>query len=241
MNRKVAPTMNMPAIITMTKMQNRTAQLRLWQLISPALPVGAYAYSQGLETAVDEGWVNDEPSAAKWIAGVMVNSLLRVDIPVLVRFYPAWQGDDLKAVNHWNEVLLAMRESAELREEDRQMGQALARLLIDLGCEQADFNRLSCSFLSQFSLAAVTWQIPLMDTASGYLWTWCENQVAAAVKLVPLGQTAGQRILGHLIEVMNEHLEEGLKLNDDEIGGVLPGLAMASAWHETQYSRLFRS
>lgn len=228
-------------IIIMTEIQNRTAQLRLWQLISPALPVGAYAYSQGLETAVEEGWVTDESSAAKWIAGVLLNSLLRVDIPVLARLYAAWQDNDLKAVNDWNSIILAMRESAELREEDRQLGQALARLLIDLGCKQAALNRHSSSFLNQFSLAAVNWQIPLSDTASGYLWSWCENQVAAAIKLVPLGQTAGQRILGHLIEVMDEHLEQGLKCNDDEIGSVLPGLAMASAWHETQYSRLFRS
>ncbi len=245
MNQKVVPTMNtVTIIITMTETpnaQNAMAQFRLWQLISPALPVGAYAYSQGLETAVEEGWVTDESSAAEWISGILVNSLIRADIPIFVRLYDAWQEDDLKAVNDWNAIMLAMRESAELQQEDRQLGRALARLLIDLGCEKAALNRLCCAFVTQFSLAAVNWQIPLVDAARGYLWAWCENQVAAAVKLVPLGQTSGQRLLGRLMLVISEHLDAGLKLNDDEIGGVLPGLVMASAWHETQYSRLFRS
>ena len=234
--------MNMAVTITtMTDLQNTAAQLRLWQLISPALPVGAYAYSQGLETAVEEAWIKNEADAVQWISGIMLNSLLRVDIPVLVRLYLAWQENDLSVVSVWNQRLMAMRESAELREEDRQLGQALARLLIDLGCERALINRHSSAFLTQFTLAAVTWDIPIRDTACGYLWSWCENQVAAAIKLVPLGQTAGQRILGQLIEVINAHLDEGLQRKDNEIGGFLPGLAMASAWHETQYSRLFRS
>ena len=227
-------------IITTEAMQT-TAQLRLWQLISPALPVGAYAYSQGLETAIEEAWVHDEQSTLNWLTGILQHSLLRVDVPVLSRLYQAWQDGALDTVQAWNARLLAMRESAELREEDRQMGQSLARLLNDLGFERALFNKPACSFLSLFSLAAVTWQIPLRDTASGFLWSWCENQVAAAIKLVPLGQTAGQRILGQMIGFIDNGLEQGLQLKDDEIGSVLPGLAMASAWHESQYSRLFRS
>lgn len=225
----------------MTDGMQGLAQFRLWQLISPALPVGAYAYSQGLETAIDEGWVHDEASAVNWIAGIVQHSLLQVDVPVLARLYQAWLDDDMQAVQQWNGFLLAMRESAELREEDRQLGLALARLLNDLGFEQAYFNRQACCFVSLFSLAAVKWQIPLREAASGLAWTWCENQVAAAIKLVPLGQTAGQRILGELIAVLDKGLTRGLNLNDDDIGAVLPGLAMASAWHETQYSRLFRS
>ena len=191
-----------------------TARFRLWQLISPALPVGAYAYSQGLETAIEQGWVKDETDAANWLRGVVQNALLRVDVPVLSRLYKAWQQDDMQAVHQWNDFLLAMRESAELREEDRQLGQALARLLNDLGFEQAWYNKSSSSFLSLFSLAAVRWQIPLHEAAAGFLWSWCENQVAAAIKLVPLGQTAGQRILGQLIEVIDSQLEQGLQMND---------------------------
>lgn len=220
---------------------NSSAQYRLWQLISPALPVGAYAYSQGLETAIEEAWVTDEHTTISWLSGVLKNSLLKVDVPVLCRLYHAWQKEDLLAVHQWNDFLLAMRESRELREEDRQLGQSLARLLNDLGFEQAYFNKPACSFMSLFSLAAVKWQIPLADAASGFLWSWCENQVAAAIKLVPLGQTSGQRILGQMIEVIDQGLETSLQLTDDEIGSVLPGLAMASAWHESQYSRLFRS
>ncbi len=225
----------------MIETQKQSARLRLWQLISPALPVGAYAYSQGLETAIEEGWVSDEQTVSDWIGGVMVHSLIRLDVPILTRFYQAWQQDDSAAVIYWNQLILAMRESAELRQEDLQLGHALSRLLNDLGLTQETLSRQSCSYLSQFSLAAVRWQIPVPEAASGYLWSWCENQVAAAIKLMPLGQTAGQRILGCLIELIDTQVTQGLELNDDEIGSVLPGLAMASAWHETQYSRLFRS
>jgi len=229
-------------IMPMTKRGKRLAQMRLWQLISPALPIGSYAYSQGLEAAVEAGWVHDETSAASWIRGVLTHGLMRVDVPVMQRLYHAWQAEDMQKVHYWNNYILAMREAAELREEDRQQGLALMRLLNDLGVKQACFiDREAMSVLSLFSLATVAWQIDLADASHGYLWSWCENQVAAAIKLVPLGQTAGQRILSTLVEVLATQVEPALQLDDEAIGGVLPGLALASAWHETQYSRLFRS
>jgi urease accessory protein len=218
--------------------------LRLWQLISPTLPIGAYAYSAGLETACEAGWVADEAQAKDWIAGQLSHSLAVLDVPLLARLYAAWQASDAAAVDYWNSYLQACRETAELLAEDRHMGMALAKLLGDLGLESAViwFERGDASFATSFSLAAVHWNIPLQEAAAGYLWAWCENQVAAAVKLVPLGQTAGQRLLLSLAAAIPAAVDHGLSLEDPEdIGAACPGVIHASMRHETQYSRLFRS
>jgi urease accessory protein len=222
---------------------NLTNHARLWQLISPALPVGAYAYSAGLEYAVDIGWVDNEEKAYDWILGQLQNSLSTLDAPILARLYKAWLENDSDKADYWSRFLLASRESSELLAEDRQMGNALAQLLPELGIAEAVSWRghNHTSFCSMFALGAVHWKIPVEEAMSGYLWAWCENQVAAAIKLIPLGQTAGQRILANTINSLPAAVEKGLLLSDDEIGAVSPGLAMASARHEIQYSRLFRS
>lgn len=217
--------------------------LHLWRLISPALPVGAYAYSQGLEYAVDTGWVVDEESAARWIIGLASHSLAALDVPVLKRLYMAWKDNDQQCIQYWCRFLLASRESSELVAEDRQMGLALATLLSDLDVADAGSwkNSKDVNFACMFALAAFHWDIPVEEAAQGYLWAWCENQVAAAIKLVPLGQTAGQRILSRIVEVIPDTVTHGMSLEDNDIGLLAPGLGIASARHETQYSRLFRS
>jgi urease accessory protein len=223
--------------------QSIVASLHLWQLISPALPIGAYAYSQGLEYATEAGWINDESSARQWISGVLSNNLSRLDIPVLAKLYKAWQRQDQDTIQHWNAFLLAARESAELKSEDAYLGSSLRQLLIDLelpAAAQWPTDEAS-SFGNIFALAAVHWHIPLYDASMGYLWAWTENQIAAAVKLVPLGQVSGQRILSHALELIPGLVDEGLSLSEEDIGALAPGLAIASALHETQYTRLFRS
>lgn len=222
---------------------NNLASLRLWQLISPALPVGAFAYSQGLEYAVEEGWVHDEKSTQQWISGLLSHSMSALDIPVLARLFKAWQQNDLSSVMYWNHYLQASRESSELLTEDRQVGSALKQLLHDLNIHKAtDWPETpKPSFATMFSLAASHWTVTLNEACQGYLWSWSENQVAAAIKLVPLGQTAGQRILSSIIEDIPQAVETGLALADDEIGAAAQGLGIASALHETQYTRLFRS
>jgi len=217
--------------------------LRLWQLISPALPVGAYAYSQGLEYALHAEWIRDEQDVKQWIQGQIKFSLSHLDIPVLKRLYLAWSKNDIDGVNEWSQFLIASRESSELLAEDRQLGRALAILLADLGMERAEpFRRsdIAC-FASLLSLAAVEWNISINEIAPAYLWTWLENQVSAAIKLVPLGQTAGQRILLRVAEHIPAAVATGLAIDDDEIGMLAPAVSIASALHETQYSRLFRS
>jgi len=222
---------------------NIQSVLRLWQLISPALPVGAYAYSQGLESAVERGWVDDEQSTYDWLSGIMLNSLASLDLPVAVRLFRAFKRGDDAAITYWNQYLLASRETAELRLEDVQLGQALARLLAGLGVEKS--LPMSCdnkvAYLTMFSLAAVEWAISEEDMLMGFLWAWCENQVSVAIKLVPLGQTSGQRILSQLIVVIPQVLAQGAECGDDQISSSIPGLVIASAGHEIQYSRLFRS
>ncbi len=217
--------------------------LRLCQLVSPSLPIGAYSYSQGLEYAAAARWVRDERTASDWILGQAEHTLAALDIPVFGRLYAAWESADLAAVARWSRFLQASRESAELRAEDRHLGSALARLLDALGIREAAarVNMPDLTFASMFALACVRWHIPREQAAWGYLWTWTENQVAAAVKLVPLGQTAGQRILSQAIERIPQAVAGGLAMAEADIGAVAAGLGIASARHETQYTRLFRS
>lgn len=223
--------------------ESRISSLRLWQLISPALPVGAYAYSQGLEYALEAGWLKTEADVLDWVQGQLRHNLSHLDIPILKRIYKAWQHDDQELVNHWTGYLLASREAAELKTEDQNLGRALATLLIQLDIEQAKpyTQAQPAAFVTLLTLAATHWQISLNEIAQGYLWMWCENQVAAAVKLVPLGQTSGQKMLLALADVIPAAVDTGLQLSDNEIGMSAPGLGIASALHETQYSRLFRS
>jgi urease accessory protein len=217
--------------------------LRLMQLCSPMLPTGAYAYSQGLELAVSSGWVKDYNTTKSWIQGLLEHSLTYLDVPILSRLYKAWSASDKENILYWNDYLYASRDSKELCEEEIQLAHALARLLSDLGVSEAiewQENPRVC-FISLYALGAWHWKIPLKEASLGYLWMWAENQVLAAIKLVPLGQTSGQRILSSVIEIIPELVTTRLSLKDEYIGYTAPGQGIASALHETQYTRLFRS
>jgi urease accessory protein len=215
-------------------------QLRLLQLCSPALPIGAFAYSQGLEHAVEAGWVRDEDSARGWILGLLEESLARLEVPVLARLLAAFRDGDDAAARRWNDFVLACRGSAELRAEEERLGSALGRLLVTLGVAGAD-GWAAPSHLAMFALAAARWEIAAPDAAGGYLFAWAENQVGAASRLVPLGQSAAQRILSGAVERIPGAVARGLALADDDVGFCAPGQAIAAALHEGQYSRIFRS
>lgn len=217
--------------------------LRLLQLVSPGLPIGMYSYSQGFEGAVEDGLIKSDEEAEEWLSGMLDNSLQSIDLPILMRLHAAWQSRDIDDVQRWSRTLTAYRETAELRFEDKQTGQALARLLTDLNIDEArDWRRRPDATLAAlFALAAVQWQIPMRDTLLGYVWSWLENQVLCAVKLVPLGQVAGQRLLGELARMLPGLVDRALLIADDDIGGSALGLALVSSRHEMQYSRLFRS
>jgi urease accessory protein len=218
------------------------ALLRLFHLVSPALPVGAYAYSQGLEYAVQAGWVHDEASTFDWLQGLSRFGVGTLDLPILKRLHAAWTHGDAPALQHWNAQLIAARESAELRAEERHLGDALRRVLLELDLREAlAWREPAPAFATLFALAAVRWQIPAEQALSGYLWAWSENQVLAAIKLVPLGQSAGQRLLHRLTDDIPTIVEHALSLGDEAIGVAVVSQAIASALHESQYSRLFRS
>lgn len=222
---------------------DRLAGLRLWQLISPTLPVGAYAYSAGLEYAVEGGWIANEANASDWIGGQLENGLAYVDVPLMGRLYAAWDASDLDGARYWNAYLAASRETDELLAEDRHLGAALLKVLEELGACGPDQWRARepATFAAAFALAAVVWRIGLEAAAEGYLWAWLENQVAAAIKLIPLGQSAGQRLLFELAARIPAVADAGLARTEADIGNSSPGVAHASSLHETQYSRLFRS
>jgi len=219
------------------------ARLRLMQLVSPALPIGAFTYSQGIEWAVEAGWVDDVANLEDWLTGLADDGLGRFDLPILARLYGACDTADDAALDHWGRYLLAGRETRELRDEERQRARALIALLGDLGVAHVrDWREaLAHCQAAPFALAAVVWRIPVRDCLLGYAWGWLENQVAAAIKLIPLGQTDGQRVQLRLAERLPRLVDNALVLDDDSIGAGAPALAIASACHETQYTRLFRS
>ncbi len=230
--------MTIKARIKARTMTTGTDPTRLWQLISPTLPVGAYHYSQGLEQAVCSGWVQDEASARAWIAGLLGATVARVDLPVLIRVHAAWRKRDADAVRHWDDVSRACRETAQLREEEANMGVALMRLARTL---DAQVPGSPLGFTAAFATLAADWEIAPADMAKGYAWSWSENQVAAAVKLVPLGHSAGQRMLRSLGDAVELAVNTASARGDAEIGCMAPGHALACAWHETKEVRLFRS
>ena len=212
---------------------------KLLQLASPALPVGAYSYAGGLEAAVEAGIVHDAASAERWIGDVLEFSVARMEGPMLFLFLTEFSRENISNVMKSNEIFLASRETAELRAETVQMGYSLNRLLKDLGLEGVPLDEPS--FPAVYAHAAAQWKIEPAAALQAYLWAWLENQVMAAVKAVPLGQTDGQRILLCLGEKIFFLSKKIMSMKDDEIGNFAPGLALLSSRHETQYSRLFRS
>lgn len=219
------------------------AQLRLFQLSSAALPVGAFAYSQGLEQAVALGDVGDAQSSLAWIAGMLRHSVLTLDVPVLVRLHAAFGSGDWVAANRWNDYLFASRGSAELRAEERQVGSALMRLLATNGVAGAEGWRSHAriTLAAGFALAGVAWGAPSRETALSYVFAWSEAQVGAATRLIPLGQTDAQGVLAGLIAECARELPRSLERPDDALSSTTPGQLLLSALHESQYSRLFRS
>jgi len=218
------------------------ALLHLLHLVSPALPLGGYAYSQGLEYAVQAGWVRDESTAHDWIGGIARAAVGTLDLPILLRLYRAWRDGNAEAIEAWNAKLLAARETAELRAEDHNLGAALARVLEQLDMPHArPWRRTPAALATLFSLAAFRWAIPEEAALAGYLWAWSENQVLCALRLVPLGQSAGQRLLKRLGDAIPEVVSRASALEDAQICVSAFGQPLASALHETQYTRLFRS
>lgn len=234
-------------------MNRSLALTRLLQLASPLLPVGAFAYSQGLEAAVEDGSVHDANGTKTWILDCLELGLARFEAPLVLRLQAAWAARDARQVRFWNTRFLVSRESAELYDETVQMGYSLRRLLLEVDADGtpelllpgADLAMLqeidTLCYPAAFAFAAARWEAAPEDALTAYLWSWIENQVSAALKAVPLGQVAGQRIIIAAQRAVSRAVESAARIADDDLANLLPALAIASATHETQYSRLFRS
>lgn len=218
-----------------------TALLRLMQLSSVSLPIGGYAFSQGLEYAIETGWIKKSQQVSEWLEQQLSYSIAQTDLPLLKLAMAAAETGDDKRLMQCNDLALACRETRELRLTDSAMGEAMNRLLVSLGVSQPLPTSGELSFVVLFGIAAQNWRIDYPTAALGFLWSWLENQVAAATKLVPLGQSQAQLLLGELQPLLPQAITRAEQVNEDEIGNGLQGLAIASAAHETQYSRLFRS
>jgi len=220
--------------------------VRLLQLASPSLPIGAYSYSQGLERVVEDGVVLDAASARTWIGDLLELVVARAEAPVAWRLLEAGRRCDWPRFASWNAWFRASRETAELRAETEQMGGSLAKLAAELELVDAETKGLAggwgpVTLPAAFALAARGFRIRPQPALTAYLWAWLENQVLAAVKLVPLGQVAGQRLLASLGGAIPAIVDTAMTVADEELSTFAPGFALASARHETQYTRLFRS
>lgn len=219
--------------------------LQLIWLASPALPVGGFSYSEGLEAAVDAGHVGNEGQAADWLVQQLHLTLARADLPVLAQALLAWRTGDHARVRTLNAWLLQTRETAELRLQTEQMGRSLRewlRHLPQVDAATLDFcAALEPSYPVLYALSAAQTDAGPRDVLLTYAFGWAENMMQAALKAVPLGQTSGQRILARLAAEIPVAVEHALALHDEDRQAFSPMLAILSSRHETQYSRLFRS
>ena len=221
-----------------------TALLALLQLTSPALPVGAYSYSEGLENLVDQGLIKSVTDLQNWLTESLATGSISIEAAVLIRAHRAWSQGDQQQVIYWNHWLSATRETAELQQQNWQMGRSLLKLLQDLypSSDWSGWNMTeNWNMAIIFALAAGLAEIDEHTAVLGYLQSWASNLVSAGVKLIPLGQTAGQKLVMQLAEPIIISADRSLVLPDDQLFSCNWGLAIASMTHETQYSRLFRS
>jgi urease accessory protein len=219
--------------------------MQLMWLASPALPIGGFSYSECLEAAVDTGRAATESDAVAWLVDHLHLSLARSDLPAVAQAIAAWRANDSAHIASLNAWVLQTRESSELRAQTEQMGKSLLDWLRNHTTAPADqiatLAAQQPTYPVAYALAAAQAHAPLRDTLLAYAFGWAENMMQAAIKAVPLGQSAGQRILQRLAAEIPQAVELALSLDDDSRQAFSPMLSVLSARHETQYSRLFRS
>jgi urease accessory protein len=222
------------------------ALLQLMWLASPALPVGSFSYSEGLEAAVEAGLVGNEVQTAQWLLDQLHLALARSDLAVAGKAFSAWQSHDIDGVSRLNAWVRSTRESSELRQQAEQMGRSLAAWLNNRDSTDPRLALLTSmqpapSWPVALALAAAQSGAPLREAMLALAFGWAENMVQAALKAVPLGQAAGQRVLAALVQAIPAAVDQAVALPDDERQAHTPMLAILSSQHEHQYSRLFRS
>jgi urease accessory protein len=219
--------------------------MQLMWLASPALPIGGFSYSECLEAAVDSALAATESEASTWLVDQLHLTLARSDLPAVAQGIAAWRAGDMPRVTHLNAWVLQTRESAELRAQTEQMGKSLLEWLKNHTTatpEQiAALAAETPTYPLAYALAASATQAPVRECLLAYAFGWAENMTQAAIKSVPLGQSAGQRILSTLAAEIPAAIDHALKVTDDSRQAFTPMLAILSSQHEVQYSRLFRS
>jgi urease accessory protein len=218
--------------------------LRLLQLASPLLPVGGYSYSEGLESLISQGIISDRSTLQTWMQRELDVGAIRVETAVMDRAYLAGLESNGERLQHWNQWLSAARETEELRYQSWQMGGSLTKLAIELTPEIQ--NLITAidrphNYAIVFGITAQYWQIDRQTTIAAYLHSWVTNSLGAGLKLIPLGQTAGQQILWTLQGEIEAVAQTIPTLADDDLYACSWGLSLASMQHESLYSRLFRS
>ena len=219
--------------------------IQLMWLASPALPIGGFSYSEGLEAAIDKGFVHDEDSACIWLLDQLHHSQARGDMAVIAQMVLAWQANDHARLTELSQWVHATRETAELRLQTEQMGRSMLEWMMNLNLVKTEWidlcNSLVPTYPLTFALALSLTDAPLEQCLQTYAFGWAENMVQAALKSVPLGQNSGQRILLALSQNISQAVARALAITDESRQVFSPMLAILSAQHETQYSRLFRS
>ncbi|MBR8830081.1 MAG: Urease accessory protein UreF [Chroococcopsis gigantea SAG 12.99] len=218
--------------------------LYLLQLVSPTLPVGAYSYSEGLETLVEQKIIHDGDTLSHWLSQSLSCGSVRVETAIMLRAYREFSIGNFDRITFWNNWLSASRETTELRQQSWQMGQSLGKLLLQLspGLQATSLKSIfPCNYAIVFGIAAAHGGIKIDLATTGYLQAWTSNLINAAVRLIPLGQTTGQLILKELGPCLLSAGQDILTLDDGELASCNWGLSLASMQHEVQYSRLFRS
>jgi len=229
--------------IVNSRQRSNTSLFKLLQLCSPNLPVGSYSFSQGIEWAIERGWITNSADTAIWMTELVSGVLRNQELPLLLNLYDACAANDVDSVDYWSSFALACRETNELREEERHRGKALQVLLSsmpDLPARQFK-TQLQKTQLAGLAFAGSQWGVGKADLAAGFAYSWIESLVYASLKIVPLGQTDAQKILLSLDTDLSQAVEYALSCNDDFPVYSSPAIAIASSRHETQYSRLFRS
>jgi urease accessory protein len=223
--------------------------LQLIWLASPALPVGGFSYSEVLEAAGDAGLATSETEACHWLLDQLHLGLSRGDLALVARAHSAWRRCDAAEAAALNTWVVTTRESHELRQQTEQMGRSLVEWMKHRPLDARHVDQLQIlaslrpapTWPVAFALAALQAGAPCRDTLLCFAFGWAENMVQAALKSVPLGQAAGQRILSALAAEIPDAVDAAIQLGNAERQVCTPMLAILSAQHETQYSRLFRS
>jgi len=227
----------------MTMTSQGLSRFRLLQFLSPAAPVGSFSYSQGLEWAVESAWISNEKEFSNWIQSQIASVLPEQELPLLIRLYESAAAGDQAGFAHWGQFSLALRDTAELRNEELARADAYVRILdviepIANPWQRHDLAKTPLASLAYFSVKQF---IDLQSLLEAYAHFWLETSIVNGVKIIPLGQSAGQRMLFELSPQLIGAINTSRKIDDDQVGLSLPAMSHASSCHEVQYSRVYRS